>query len=131
MKIVRIINVLALAGLLGSATMAYQVKYDALLHGEEISKLNRAIDRQEDGLEVLKAEIARRIRPDRIQVLAEKHLDYVPFSTRKLLVPADLPVKPAPIDLIAQKLDMLGLTGEPPREPVSKSAKPAHKVIPQ
>jgi hypothetical protein len=126
-KLVRIVNVLALAGLLGSATVAYRVKYDATLHAEEVSKLKRSIDRERDSAAVLKAEIARRIRPDRIQVMAERHLDYEPFSTKKLLTPADLPVRPAPVDLIAQKLEMLGLSedGPPkPAKPVRKGAAP-------
>lgn len=131
MKIIRVVNVLALAGLLGSATMAYQVKYDATLHAEEVAKLKRSIERERDGIAVLKAEIARRVRPDRIQLLAERHLDYEKFSTKKLIAPADLPVRPAPVDLIAQKLEMLGLTGEGGTAPASKAGKPAHKSLQQ
>lgn len=131
MKLIRIVNVLALAGLLGSATMAYRVKYDSTLHAEEVAKLKRAIDRERASMSVLRAEIARRIRPDRIQVLAERHLAYQPFSTKKLLAPADLPVRPAPIDLIAQKLEMLGISETPPSAPMSKSVKPARKVAVQ
>lgn len=127
MKLIRIVNVAALAGLLGSATMAYQVKYDATLHAEEVSKLKRAIGRERASMSVLHAEIARRIRPDRIQVLAERHLDYEPFSTKKLLTPADLPMRPAPVDLIAQKLEMLGIFVEPGSGPGGKPVKPVRK----
>jgi hypothetical protein len=112
MKVVRIFNVFALGALIGVAGVAYRVKYDATLHAEEVAKLKRSIERERDSMSVLKAEIARRTRPDRIQSLAERNLQVERFTTAKLTTPADLPEKPVPVDLIAQKLEMLGVGGQ-------------------
>jgi hypothetical protein len=111
MKVVRIFNVFALGALVGAAGLAYKVKYEATLHAEEVAKLRRAIEKERDGIAVLKAEIARRTRPDRIQQLAERYIPVEKFTTAKLTTPAELPPKPEPVDLIAQKLEMLGVGG--------------------
>lgn len=129
MKVVRIFNVFALGALVAAAGLAYKVKYEATLHAEEVAKLRRAIEQERDNIAVLKAEIARRTRPDRIQGLAERYLPVEKFTTAKLVTPTDLPPKPEPVDLIAQKLEMLGvsgtevITGKVPTAP----AKPAPK----
>jgi hypothetical protein len=131
MKVVRIFNVFALGALVGAAGLAYKVKYEATLHAEEVAKLRRAIEKERDAMAVLKAEIARRTRPDRIQNLAERHLPVEKFTTAKLTTPADLPPKPEPVDLIAQKLEMLGvggselITGQVPKAPAKPTAKKA------
>ncbi len=128
MKVVRIFNVFALGALVGAAGLAYKVKYEATLHAEEVAKLRRAIEKERDAIAVLKAEIARRTRPDRIQQLAERYIPVEKFTTAKLTTPAELPPKPEPVDLIAQKLEMLGVGGpEFTGKVTPATAKPAPK----
>ncbi|WP_020177853.1 hypothetical protein [Methylopila sp. M107] len=131
MKIARILNVLAVIALVVAAVLVYRIKYEATLHAEQVSKLKKAISQEVDSIAVLKAEWAILARPDRIQALAQKHLDLKPMAREQSIQLASLPGRPAPIDEIGKKMEALGLMGEDASIAVDKpAATPAVKKAP-
>ena len=108
MKIARVINVLAVLLLIGAAMWVYRIKYQATWQAVEIERLNRQIEREKAAINVLKAEWAHLVRPDRVQALAEKHLDLKPADPRQRVTLAALPMRPAKVDSIADTIATLG-----------------------
>ena len=107
---IKILHVVAIASLIGSAGYAYSIKYDAIYHAEELARINGAINRERDAIAVLRAEWALLNRPDRVQALADAHLpDIVPMSASRLARFSDLPDRAEKDDGIARKLEALGL----------------------
>lgn len=128
MKIARILNVVAVAALVGSAVQVYRIKYEATRHAENVVKLKRQISQEVDAVAVLKAEWAFLARPDRIQALARQHLDLKPATREQNVRLASLPDRPAPVDEIGKKLEALGLMGQDAaialeKEPTAPAAK--------
>ncbi len=105
----RWLNVVAVAALLGSAAYAYSIKYETVRYSAEISRMQHAIQREKDALSLLKADYAWLSRPGRIQQLAERHLDLQNLSIEQFASPASLPDKASKSDLIGRKLEALGL----------------------
>lgn len=115
--ILRYLNVLAIAGLVGSALYAYSIKYETILFSEQIVKVQHAIDREQDRIAALRAEWAYVTRPERLQALADKHLDMQQVSTNQIIASAsELPDQPPKVDTIGRKLESLGLA-EPTNTP--------------
>lgn len=112
MKIARIVNVVAVLALVGSAVYVYRIKYEATRHAEEVAKLKRQITQEVDAVAVLKAEWAFLARLDRVQALTEQHLDLKPLTREQTVHLAALPARPAPVDEIGKKLEALGLMGQ-------------------
>ena len=71
----RILNVIAVAVLIGSAVYAYSVKYETILYAEQIIKTRHLIAGEQDGIEKLQAEWAILTRPDRLASLADHGLN--------------------------------------------------------
>ena len=117
----RILNVLAVAVLIGSAVYAYSVKYETILYAEQILKTRHLIGAEQDGIEKLKAEWAILTRPDRLAALADHGLGLQRLSLDQIVQATDLPDPPPKVDSIGRKLDSLGL-GEPTATPNDKSA---------
>ena len=117
----RILNVLAVAALIGSAVYAYSVKYETILYAEQILKTRHLIAAEQDGIEKLKAEWAILTRPDRLAALADHGLGLQKLSLDQIVQAADLPDPPPKVDSIGRKLDSLGL-GEPTATPSGKTA---------
>jgi hypothetical protein len=53
---IRIMNILAIAALIGSAIYAYTIKYETIFHAETIVKLQHEIKSEQDKIGVLRAE---------------------------------------------------------------------------
>ena len=70
---IRIMHVLAIAALIGSAGYAYSIKYESIVHAEELARLQAQVDREREAIAVLRAEWTLLNRPDRVQALAEIH----------------------------------------------------------
>lgn len=118
----RYLNVLAIALLVGSAVYAYSIKYETILFSEQIVKVKHAIDREQDRIGMLRAEWAYLTRPERLQALADKHLDLKPLGTDQIVrSAAQLPDQPPKVDTIGRKLEMLGLS-EPTNTPRDSSS---------
>ncbi|MBL8587480.1 MAG: hypothetical protein JNK46_03030 [Methylobacteriaceae bacterium] len=121
----RIVHALAIAGIVGSAIYAYTIKYETIWHGEQVAKLRHSIEREKDGIAVLRAEWAHLSRPARIQALADKHLpELQPMALTQIARFADLPERAPKVDAIGRKLELLGLA-EPTNTPGQAGAAPA------
>ncbi|MCI0598041.1 MAG: hypothetical protein L0Y60_00705 [Beijerinckiaceae bacterium] len=118
---VRMLNILAIASLIGSAIYAYTIKYDTILHAEKILKLKHEIRRELDQISMLRAEWAHLTRPERIQALANKFLDLEPAALSQIIKLDALPDKAPRKDEIGHKLAELGL-GEPTNTPGDANA---------
>ncbi len=103
----RLLHLVAISVLIGSAAYVYTIKYDTLYYAEEVVKLRRKIDRERDAIAIAKAEWALLTRPDRLQRLVEQNLDLVPMTVAQLGRLSDLPQRPAKADAIGMKLEAL------------------------
>ncbi|WGD28783.1 hypothetical protein AncyloWKF20_13365 [Ancylobacter sp. WKF20] len=98
----RVLNAVSLIALLAAAGAVYHVKYSAASEAQKIAQLRDEIRAERDRIALLNAEWARRTAPDRIQALAENHLDMRPLDVDHMDRLASLPAKPE------QNTDALG-----------------------
>lgn len=125
---IRLLHLLAITCLLGSAGYAYSTKYETLYYAETLTKLRSKVAREREAIAVSKAEWALMTRPDRLQGIADKHLDLQPMAISQLARMSELPQRPSRGDEIAKKLELLGMeTGSitPAREKAASPAKSA------
>jgi cell division protein FtsL len=90
---VRLLNVLAIVALVGSAIYAYSIKYETIFRAEEIVQLHQQIKSEEDSIAMLRAEWEHVSRPERIEALADKFLDLHEPSLRQIVPIEALPDK--------------------------------------
>ncbi len=109
----RLLHLIAIAALIGSAAYVYHIKYQTILESEQIVKLRHQINKTQDEIGVLRAEYEHLARPDRIQELADKLLQTQPLALNQIVRPDDIPEKNAQADSIGQKLESLGLNASP------------------
>jgi hypothetical protein len=115
----RYLNVLSVAALVGPAIFAYSIKYETMRYSAEIVKLQHSIERETDRMGMLRAEWAHVIRPGRLQALADRHLEMQAVGVDQVVKASDLPERAARVDAIGRKLEMLGLS-EPTATPNDK-----------
>ena len=108
----RLFHVFAIAALIGSAAYVYSVKYQTIYASEQIVKVRHLINKERDAINLLRAEYAHLIRPDRLQALADKQLDMQPLALNQIAKADDLPERAPKVDSIGRKLESLGLMGE-------------------
>ena len=113
---VRILNILAITALMGSAIYAYTIKYETIFHAETIVKLQHEMKVEQDQIGTLRAEWAHLTRPERMQALADKFLDLQPVALNQIVQAEALPGKAPRVDAIGRKLEALGLA-EPTNTP--------------
>ena len=106
---IRWLNVIAVAALVGSAAYAYSIKYETARYAAEIIRTQHAIAKEKDGISMLKADYAWLSRPGRVQSLAEKHLEMQSFSLDLIARVNELPDRAGKGDLIGKKLEALGI----------------------
>jgi hypothetical protein len=121
----KLLNVLAVGGLIGTAMWAYSVKYETIYFAEQVKKLEKRLDRERDATSVLRAEWQHINRPARLQVLADRHLQLQAMQAAQIIQPQDLPAKPKVEDPLGSKLDEL-LTGS-----TGNAARPAGRPASQ
>jgi hypothetical protein len=109
----RLLNLLALLGLIGTAAWAYSIKYETIYYAEQVKKLEKRLDRERDAITVLRAEWQHVNKPTRIQVLSDRHLQLQALQATQIAKASDLPERPKEQDVLASKLDQL-LTGSVP-----------------
>lgn len=119
----RLLNILAILGLIGTAAWAYSIKYETIYYAEQVKKLEKRLDRERDAITVLRAEWQHINKPARLQVLADRHLQLQAMQATQIAKATDLPVKPKEQDVLGSRIDQL-LTGSVPGGP-KPSAKPA------
>lgn len=77
-----------------AASLLYSVKYRVQSMDEEIASIRAQIAEEKQAIHVLNAEWAFLTRPERIRVLAEKHLDMQAMDGKQMLELADVPYHP-------------------------------------
>jgi hypothetical protein len=70
----RLLNLIVIAALLGAAAWVYEIKYSSTRQAEQVAKLRAEIQRERDMIAALRAEWAQLNNPDRIQQLVRRHL---------------------------------------------------------
>lgn len=106
---IRLIHLLAISALIGSAAYAYRIKYETLYYAETLAKAKAKLQREREAVAVAKAEWALLTRPDRLQNMVDRHLDLQPMTIAQLGRLSDLPSRPPKSDVIGAKLELLGL----------------------
>jgi hypothetical protein len=125
----RLLNILAIFGLIGTAAWAYSIKYETIYYAEQVKKLEKRLDRERDAITVLRAEWQHINKPMRLQVLADRHLQLQALQATQIAKASDLPAKAKEQDSIGNKLDQL-LTGTVPANSATATkpvAKPNQK----
>ena len=113
---IRFLNVVACAVLIGSAVYAYTIKYETIYRAEQMAKINHQIKVERDAIGVLRAEWGYLSRPDRLQTLSDKYLDLQNTRPDQIVDFAALPERTQKVDSIGRKLEALGLA-EPTNTP--------------
>ncbi|MBI1867028.1 MAG: hypothetical protein HYS06_01790 [Methylocystis sp.] len=117
----RLVNVLAVVALVGSAVYAYSIKYQTILRAEQIAKMKHEVKAERDAIAVLRAEWSFLTRPERVQELSARYLDLQQLAVGQIVTAQSLPERGARVDSIGRKLDALGLSG-PTTTPSSAAA---------
>jgi cell division protein FtsL len=112
----RYLNVLAVAVLIGSAVYAYSIKYETMLFSEQIVKTRQDIAHERDNIGMLRAEWTYLTRPERVAALADQHLDLQQLKLDQIVKITDLPDRTPKVDGIGRELVSLGLA-EPTNTP--------------
>lgn len=118
---IKLLHVIAIGALVSSAVYAYSIKYETTLEAEQLQKTKAKAQRERDAIAVLKAEYQYLTRPDRLQMLADRHLDLQPFSVTQVVRMSDVPKRGPKVDAIGRKLEDLGL-GLPTETPNDRKA---------
>ena len=104
------LHILAIGALIASAVYVYSLKYQTILASEEIVKKRHLIAKEHEAINMLRAEYAHLVRPDRMQTLADKQLDMQPLALNQIVKAEDLPEPAAKVDSIGR---MLGQSSTP------------------
>jgi len=90
----RLLHVVVLAALVLAAADVYKIKYESTLQAEKVAKLRADVRREQDAIANLRAEWSKLDRPDRLQVLAQRHLTLKPLEARQFDALDRLPARP-------------------------------------
>ncbi len=112
----RLLHLVAIAALVGSAVYAYSIKYETIWYSEQMVKLKHKIEGENDAIAMLRADWAHLARPERIQSLVATYLRTQPLALSQIVRVTDLPDRAPRVDAIGRKLDALGL-GAPTNTP--------------
>ena len=126
---VRILNVLAIAALIGSAVYAYSIKYQTIFYAEQIVHLEHEIRVEKNRIGLLRADFAHLSRPERIAALADRFLTMQEPTLMQIVGIDGLPEKRPIDDEIARKLEALGLA-EPTNTPRDTTQDPTTPPAP-
>jgi cell division protein FtsL len=108
----RFLHVFAIGALIASAAYVYSVKYQTIYASEQIVKTRHLIDKERVAINLLRAEYAHLIRPDRLQALADGKLDMKPLELNQIASADELPEPATKLDSIGRKIESLGLIGQ-------------------
>ncbi|MBI3503459.1 MAG: hypothetical protein HY059_01355 [Proteobacteria bacterium] len=89
----------AIAGVMGYGL--YQLKHEVIALENELFRLNRQIVQEQQNIHVLKAEWSYINQPQRLQALAQRHLDLMPMTPRQIGRLEALPALPAQVQTAA------------------------------
>ena len=121
---IRLLNVLAIAALVGTAIFAYSVKYETMFRAEKIVQLRETLQTETDEIGTLRAEWERVSRPERVAALADQFLKLQTPALTQIVPASGLPDKGPPQDDIGLQIDALGPQTDP--TPTGRIAPRAH-----
>ena len=106
----RFINALLVAGLLVSAYFIYRLEHATRSGEREIVRLQAKIGDEAESFKLLAAEWSLLTRPDRIQHLAQKHLNLKVMSPLQVITESDIPSRlpPKPVAPGTSGIDPIG-----------------------
>ncbi len=104
----RLLHAVAIAALIGSAVYVYGVKYRTIYASEQIVKTRHLIAKEQDAINLLRAEYAHLARPDRLQALADSKLGLQPLALWQIATVDELPEAQPKTDSIGRELELLG-----------------------
>jgi cell division protein FtsL len=107
----RFMHFVAIGALVASAVYVYSIKYKTILWSEKIVETRHEVEREQDAINVLRAEYAFLTRPERLQALADKDLGMQPLALNQIVKASDLPEAQPKVDSIGRKIESLGLLG--------------------
>jgi cell division protein FtsL len=114
----RILNIIVVLALIGTAVTVYRVKYESTLQAEKIDKLRSQIRKEKEAIALLRAEWSQLSQPSRIQALASRHTGLKSFDLDRLDKLDKLPDRPAPpgdpIGDMIEEMDPIDVTGSIP-----------------
>jgi cell division protein FtsL len=90
----RLLNILVIACLVGAAAWVYTIKFESTRQAERHAKLRMEIRQEQDQIADLRAQLAKLDSPARIQELAKRHLPLRPVDPRQFDSLANLPERP-------------------------------------
>jgi cell division protein FtsL len=93
----RLVNIAVIGALVLAAAWVYEIKYSSTRQAERVAKLRAEIRRERDAIAALRAEWAQLDNPDRIQILARRHLTLRPVEATQFDALDRLPDKPIEI----------------------------------
>jgi cell division protein FtsL len=93
----RLLNIAVIGALVLAAAWLYEIKYSSTRQAEQVAKLRLEIRRERDAIAALRAEWAQLDNPDRIQILARRHLTLKPIEATQFDSLDRLPEKPIEI----------------------------------
>ena len=93
----RLINLAVIGALVLAAGWVYEIKYASTRQAERVAKLRVEIRRERDAIAALRAEWAQLDNPDRIKILAKRHLTLKPIEGTQFDSLDRLPAKPIEI----------------------------------
>jgi len=82
---IRTVTVLGLLVAVGAAMGLYHLKLRTGMLADRVAELNQQIDREEEAISVLRAEWSLLNQPDRLQALAERHLELAPLDADQIV----------------------------------------------
>jgi cell division protein FtsL len=105
----RLMNVIAVVVLIGSAVYAYSIKYSTLYQVEKLTRLKHELRAETDGLAMARAEWAHVAAPVRVEALADQYLGGQVMQLSQIASLSSLPDKGPATDAIGKALTDLGL----------------------
>jgi hypothetical protein len=92
----RVLHLFVIVALIVAAAYVYDIKFEATMQAERLSKLRGEIKRERDAIAALRAEWATLNSPGRIEDLAQRHLPLKPLDAFQIDTLANLPERPKP-----------------------------------
>ena len=92
----RILHLFVIVALILAAGYVYDIKFEATMQAEQLSKLRGEIRRERDATAALRAEWAKLVSPARIEDLAQRHLPMKPAEATQIDNLDNLPERKKP-----------------------------------
>jgi cell division protein FtsL len=92
----RVLHLFVIVALIVAAAYVYDIKFEATMQAEHLSRLRGEVKRERDAIAALRAEWAKLASPGRIEDMAQRHLQLKPLDAHQIDPLAELPERPKP-----------------------------------